>query len=334
MRSKDVTEGHTHHPGRRRRGESLRARALHQVFQCLIAIVLPILGFADAHAQASHSKTQIVFLGTGTPHPDPNRMGASVAIVVNATAYIVDAGTGVVRRAQAAAQAGIPALTPRKLHLLFITHLHSDHTLGYPDLIFTPWIKHRTEPLEVYGPPGIKAMTQHILMAWSEDIGIRTRGLEHGNTTGYTPNVHEITPGVIYQDSNVTVKAFLVRHGSWPEAFGYRFETPDRTIVLSGDTSPAQSIVDNCNGCDVLIHEVYTEKGYASSDTAWRSYIRNFHTSTTELADIASRAKPHLLILYHQMWFGDSTDTEASMLAEIRRNYKGRVVSAHDLDVR
>jgi len=261
-------------------------------------------------------------------------MGASVAIVVNGSAYIVDAGTGVVRRAEAAAESGIPALTPRKLRVLFVTHLHSDHTLGYPDLIFTPWIKHRTEPLEVYGPPGIKAMTGHILMAWAEDISIRVNGLERGNTTGYKPNVHEIKPGVIYHDSNVTVKAFLVRHGSWPEAFGYRFETPDRTIVLSGDTSPAQSVVDNCNGCDVLIHEVYTEKGYAASNPAWRTYIRSFHTSTTQLADIASRAKPHLLILYHQMWFGDSTDTEASMLAEIHRSYRGRVVSAHDLDVR
>jgi len=79
---------------------------------------------------------------------------------------------------------------------------------------------------------------------------------------------------------------------------------------------------------------VYTEKGYAASNPAWRTYIRSFHTSTTQLADIASRAKPHLLILYHQMWFGDSTDTEASMLAEIHRSYRGRVVSAHDLDVR
>jgi ribonuclease Z len=217
--------------------------------------------------------------------------------------------------------------------MLFVTHLHSDHTLGYPDLIFTPWIKHRTEPLQVYGPPGIAAMTNHILMAWSEDIEIRTKGLERGNATGYTPVVHEIKPGIIYQDSNVTVKAFLVRHGSWPEAFGYRFETPDRTIVISGDTSPAQSIVDNCNGCDVLIHEVYTEKGYAASDSAWRAYIRSFHTSTAELADIATRARPHLLVLVHQMFFGTREDTEASMLREIRRAYKGKVVSAKDLDI-
>lgn len=286
-----------------------------------------------APAALSAQRTQIVFLGTGTPHPDPNRMGAATAIVVNGTAYIVDAGTGVVRRAQAASERGIKALTPRNLRFLFVTHLHSDHTLGYPDLIFTPWIKHRTQPLEVYGPPGIKAMTDHILMAWAEDIDIRTNGLERGNRTGYTPNVHEIKPGVIYKDANVTVKAFLVRHGSWPEAFGYRFETPDRTVVLSGDTRPAESVVENCNGCDVLIHEVYSEKGYRASDSAWRAYIRSFHTSTTELAAIASRAKPHLLVLYHQMLFGDSTDTYASMLSEIRRLYKGRVVSAKDLDV-
>jgi ribonuclease BN (tRNA processing enzyme) len=279
------------------------------------------------------AKTQIVFLGTGNPNPNPDRMGPSVAIVVNETPYIVDCGPGVVRRAVAAERLGVKALAAANLKTVFITHLHSDHTLGYPDLIFTPWVMRRKEPLAVYGPAGIQAMTDHILQAYSEDNDIRINGLEHGNTTGNKANVHEIKPGLIYKDQNVTVTAFLVKHGSWPQAFGYRFETPDRTIVISGDTSPSQSVVENCNGCDVLIHEVYSETGFAASNEEWRKYILSFHTSTHELAELATRAKPKTLILYHQMFFGGPKDTEEGMLSEIRRVYESKVVSAHDLDI-
>lgn len=279
------------------------------------------------------ARTRIVFLGTGTPRPDPEHMGPSVAILVNGSSYIIDCGTGIVRRAEAARQKGVDGLKMTSLKTVFITHLHSDHTLGYADLIFTPWVQGRTEPLEAYGPSGLKEMTEHILAAYREDNEIRINGLEHANRTGNKVNVHEIKPAVIYKDPNVTVKAFLVKHGSWPQAFGYRFETPDRSIVISGDTSPTESVVENCNGCDVLIHEVYTETGFARSSADWQKYIRSFHTSSKELAEIATKAKPGLLILYHQMYFGGPTDNEDALLKEIRQWYGGRVVSAHDLDI-
>jgi ribonuclease BN (tRNA processing enzyme) len=260
-------------------------------------------------------------------------MCASIAIVVNKTPYLVDAGVGLVRRATEAKQAGVAALEMPNLKRVFLTHLHSDHTMGLPDLIFTPWIMHRTAPLEVWGPPGTAAMIENILKAWSEDIDIRTNGLEHGNATGSKVITHEIQPGVIYQDENVKVTAFLVKHGSWKQAFGYRFDTPDRSIVLSGDTSPADSVIENCNGCDVLMHEVYSHVGYVESSPEWRTYSRNFHTETTELAALATRAHPKLLILYHQMYFGGRKDTRLGMLTEIRAKYKGQVISARDLAV-
>ena len=300
-----------------------------------LALALLLLN-ATSYSQSSTdptAKTQIVFLGTGNPSANPDRMGPSVAIVVNGTPYIIDCGPGVVRRAAAAARLGVKGMGVTNLKILFVTHLHSDHTLGYPDLIFSPWVLGRKEPLEVYGPPGIQAMTNHILLAYQEDIDIRIKGLEHANATGNKVNVHEIKPGVIYKDQNVTVKAFLVKHGSWPQAFGYRFETPDRVIVISGDTSPSQSVVENCNGCDVLIHEVYSQVGFNASKEDWRKYILSFHTSTRELSEIATKAKPKLLILYHQMFFGGPTDTDEGLLSEIRQGYKGRVVSAHDLDI-
>ena len=175
--------------------------------------------------------TQIVLLGTGTPLPDPERAGPSTAIVVNSTAYIVDAGTGLVRRAAAAQDKGVVALRAVNLKIAFLTHLHSDHTLGLPDLMITPWIMGRKEPLELYGPAGTQEMVNHIIEAYEVDRKIRTEGLEHSNNTGWKVNVHEIKPGVVFKDANVTVTAFAVRHGN-VEAYGYRFATPDRTMGI------------------------------------------------------------------------------------------------------
>jgi ribonuclease BN (tRNA processing enzyme) len=279
---------------------------------------------------ADRKKTQIVLLGTGTPNADPERSGPSVAIVVGETPYIVDFGPGVVRRAAAAYRKGVRGLEVKNLKTAFVTHLHSDHTLGYADLIFSPWTLERQEPLEVFGPRGINAMTEHILRAYTQDIEIRTTGLEPSTKTGYKVNSHEIKPGLVYKDENVTVKAFPVRHGSWPEAFGYRFETPDRTIVISGDCTPSPSVIENCNGCDVLIHEVYSTAGFNKRPPEWQKYHSNFHTSSVELSEIASKARPGLLILYHQLLWGTS---EEELLNEIRRTYSGRVVSGRDLDV-
>lgn len=300
----------------------------------LLIIALSGFNFARTNAPASsgelQSKTQIVLLGTGTPNADPDRSGPSVAIVVNDTPYIIDFGPGVVRRAAAAHRKGVKGLQVENLKRAFVTHLHSDHTLGLPDLIFTPWTLERKEPLEIYGPGGIKAMVQHIMKAYEQDIDIRTNGLEPSNKTGYKVNAHEIKPGVVYRDQNVTVKAFLVSHGSWKQAFGYRFETPDRIIVISGDCTPSASVVENCNGCDVLIHEVYSQAGFATRPPEWQKYHSNFHTSTRELAEIARKAKPGLLILYHQLFWGVS---EEDLLKEMRESYSGNVVSGRDLDI-
>ena len=275
------------------------------------------------------AETQIVFLGTGGPRPNPEHSGPAVAIVVDGAPYLVDMGTGAVRRA---AQSGIKGLEAANLTKVFVTHLHSDHTLGFADLMLTPWIMGRTAPLEVYGPAGLADMAQHLLAAYKEDVAIRINGLEHGNPTGYRVQAHEVKPGLVYEDSKIKVKAFLVRHGSWPQAFGYRFDTPGRSIVISGDTAPSPSIGENCDGCDVLIHEAYAKADSALRRQGWTEYLASFHTSAAELGEIAHKAKPKLLILYHQMYWGSST--EQTILDELRQVYKGQVASAKDLDVR
>jgi ribonuclease BN (tRNA processing enzyme) len=275
-------------------------------------------------------KSGIVFLGTGTPNADPERSGPAVAIVVGDTPYLVDAGPGVVRRAEAARRKGVTALQMKNLRYLFVTHLHSDHTLGLPDLIFTPWVLGREEPLQVYGPPGIAKMVEHILAAYEEDIHIRREGLEGANERGYKVEVREIEPGEIYADKQVRVKAFGVRHGQWEHAFGFRFETPDRVIVISGDTGPSENLIEHARGCDVLIHEVYSADGFTRRPPGWQRYHSTFHTSSAELAEVAKKVQPGLLILYHQLFWDVS---EEKLLLEVKSAYEGRVESADDLDI-
>ncbi len=278
---------------------------------------------------ARAGRTHVVMLGTGTPIADPDRSGPSVAVVVDDRVYVVDAGPGVVRRAAAAART-LPELAVKNLKLVFFTHLHSDHTLGYPDLIFSPAVLHRKAPLVSYGPHGLQEMTTHLLAAWKKDVDIRVNGLEHGDAEAYAVDVHEISPGVVYRDDRVTVRAFPVKHGSWDEAFGYRFETPDRTIVISGDTAPCDEVVRACDGCDVLVHEVYSRAGFDRLGPEDQRYHAAFHTSAPELARIATAARPRTLVLTHQLFFGTP---EESLVAEVRAGYAGEVVSAHDLQV-
>ena len=292
---------------------------------------LLLLACAAALAQSPPAKrTQVVLLGTGTPNAEPDRSGPAVAIVVNDVPYLVDFGPGVVRRAEASRRKGVPGLAVPNLRRAFVTHLHSDHTAGYADLILTPWVLGRAEPLEVYGPPGLKEMTDHLAMAYKQDIMVRLDGSEPANQTGFQVNAHEIQPGEVYKDSNVAVTAFPVRHGSWPQAFGYRFKTALRTIVISGDTTATATVSDACQGCDVLIHEVYSQAGFLKREPAWQKYHAAFHTSSRDLAELAAKARPGLLVLYHQLIW---TSTEEELLDEVRKGYQGKVVSGRDLDL-
>jgi ribonuclease BN (tRNA processing enzyme) len=295
----------------------------------LRAVLLSFLMFvntANPLCAQEVGKTKVVLLGTGAPAPDPERSGPATAIVVNDTAYLVDFGPGVVRRANAAFLRGIAALEPTRLRVAFVTHLHSDHTLGYPDLIFTPWTIGRRVPLEVYGPKGLKAMTDHLEEAYRVDIETRTNadGNQHDIPEGHNVNAHEISSGVVYKDAKVTVTAFATKHAM--ESYGYRFVTPDRSIVISGDTNPTQATVEACTGCDVLIHEALMPAWIATRPPTFQNFAAKYHTTTPQLADLARRAKPKLLIIYHAM-------TPDDMFADMSKRYSGQFVVGRDLEV-
>ena len=301
-------------------------------------------------SKAGALRTKVVLLGTGTPVPDPDRSGPATAIVVGDSAYIVDFGPGLVRRAkEAVLTRHIDALEPANLKVVFVTHLHSDHTAGYPDLILTGWTAGRRTPLEVYGPTGLQSMTDHILQAYRVDIATRTNseGDQRGNPEGWKVNTHEIMPGLIYKDEKVTVTAFPTKHAM--ESYGYRFDTADRSIVISGDTSPTDETIKACNGCDVLIHEARSEEMYAKLPEDRRTFGAKNHTTSVQLAELASKAKPRLLVVYHAWinWWADVQiphrpvvlttgalhSTPDVLQKEIGSRYSGNFVIGRDLDV-
>ena len=281
-------------------------------------------------AQASTAgHAQILMLGTGTPVIDAAHSGNSIGILVRGSLYIFDAGPGVERRMLEAVAKGTRIDT---IPAVFITHLHSDHTLGLPALVYYHGANAAFRgggPLTVYGPPGITAMIEHINAAWADDRAARTE--VRGNSLSWQVRGADVAPGVVYRDSNVVVKAFEVPHPPWQHAFGYRVETADRVIVISGDTRPSDAIARECAGCDVLLHEVYSAVAVPRMPAQFQRYLPTAHTSTYELAEIAAKAKPKLLVLYHQLYVGGVSDDD--LVREIRSRYNGRVVSAHDLDV-
>jgi ribonuclease BN (tRNA processing enzyme) len=279
---------------------------------------------------AQNTGTKLVLLGTGSPFADPAKSGPSLAIVVNNTSYIVDAGPGLVRRAAQAKELGFPSLDAAQLKTLFITHLHSDHTIGLADIILTPAVLDRNAPITIYGPTGIKKMTADLMRAYKEDIAIRINGLEKGDAIAYQVYTNEIKEGQIYKDSNLTVTAFKVQHGQWENAFGFVFQTKDKKIVISGDCTYSENLIKYAKDCDILVHEVYSDAGLKKRTQRWQDYHSTFHTSTFQLADIANQVKPKLLVLNHQLTFGTSLQ---SLLDEVQSKYKGVVVNGSDLDV-
>jgi ribonuclease BN (tRNA processing enzyme) len=275
-------------------------------------------------------RTRVVLLGTGTPNCEPGSSGSCIAVLVDDRPYLFDAGPGLVRKAAESYKMGMKGLELRNLHRVFITHLHSDHTTGLPDLLLSPWVLGRKEALKVTGPPGTKSMMEHLHKAYELDIKVRTEGPERANKTGHLFDVKEISEGHVYSDDLISVKAFGVKHTSFKYAFGYRIATPDKRIGISGDCVPTEDLKNNYHDLDILIHEVYSTKGFESKSPGWKTYHTDAHTSSKELAEILKEVRPKLTVLYHQLLWGASP---GDILKEISEIYDGEVHYGFDLEV-
>lgn len=268
-------------------------------------------------------------LGTGTPRCEWNRAGTGMALIVNGKTILIDAGPGIVRRISAGQQWGLPGINWNQLDTLLLTHLHSDHTLGLPDLMLSPWVLEREQPLGIHGPKGTAHMCEHLQHAYAEDTRERLEGLEGANRTGHQTRVTELEPTTsTFTIGEVTVTTFPVRHGSWP-AFGYRFETPHATIVFSGDTAPFPEIDRYYADADLLVHEVYASEGLQDRNTAWHAYFKTVHTSDTEIGKVCLQAQPKALALFHQLYWKASAE---GMVDRIREHYHGSIHNCRDLE--
>ena len=284
-------------------------------------------------SQSIFASTQLVILGSGTPNPNPERGGSAYAVIVDNTPYLVDFGPGAIRSFAALMPAwggGMKEMDVTKIEHAFLTHIHSDHTTGLSDLLLTPWIMGREDKLNLYGPKGLEKMAGSLLDAYADDIDYRVNGTQPSNGTGYQFNFTELADGVVFQDINLKVEAFKVNHGDFEDAYGFRFTSKDKVIVFSGDTGPSKSLERYAKDADILVHEVYSNAGFLKKTKDWQIYHRGHHTSTYEVGEIASRAKPKLLVLSHILFWGAD---ERDILEETRTTFSGNIKIAEDLMV-
>ncbi len=299
----------------------------------LLIYLLLVVGLTGAPALgADDFGLAVVLLGTGTPNATPDRQGPAVAIIGGGKAYIIDAGTGIVRQAEAARRRhGLEALAPGNLDTAFLTHLHSDHTLGLADLALTPWVLEREKPLSLFGPPGTKKLGDHLIKAYEDDIRIRIDGSQPQNSTGWQIDGREISPGLIFQDDRVSVKAVRACHGEITDSYAFIFRTAARRIVISGDTTYCSAVVEAAKGADILVHELYSDAGFEALSGRWAAYHKSHHTSATDLARLVNQARPGYLVLYHQLSWGGVPEERS--LEEITAQTDIPVFYGRDLDL-
>ncbi len=291
-----------------------------------------VIEIRDEPTQAELDKgTQVVMLGTGNPIPDAYRAGPSIAIIHKGEAYLFDVGAGAIQNAVTARyKYDIPSLYPSQICCVFLTHLHSDHTMDYAELAFTLWWRRRA-PLFAWGPAGLEEMTKGMYQMMAADTAIRTSGINPvQNPDGYRVEVTEISEGIVFQKDGLTVEAFDVNHGQIKPAWGYRITTDDKTIVISGDTAFSEKLLEMSRGVDLLFHEVISDSGLGNTSEFWQDYHKKHHTTASDLGRLASEARPGLLVLIHGLFYGVPEDI---IVDEVRAEYDGEVVLANDLDV-
>ncbi len=301
--------------------------------RCALFLFAICAGTALAQAPAGGGM-EVVLLGTGFPRPFPDRAGPATAVVVNGKYFVVDAGRGVVLRL-AAVQAPLPPVTA-----VLLTHLHSDHISGLPDLFNTGWVMGRKQPLELYGPRGSDALVAGIMKFYKEDIHIRRDLTETLAPAGARINLHIVREGVVYKDADVTITAFAVDHKPVEYAFGYKFEAGGKTIVISGDTGPSDNLVKFARGADILVHEVYlpgffrthatpTAPGFidAVHTAAAAERLSRYHTDAEQVGKIAAQAGVKQLVLTHVI----PPEQSEQIRALAAKSFTGTIVVGNDL---
>jgi ribonuclease Z len=267
---------------------------------------------------------KVTLLGTGTPRPVMQRFGPSILVEAGGQKLLFDCGRGCIQRLY---QAKIPL---SEVTALFLTHLHSDHIVGIPDLWLTGWINGRVTPLRVWGPRGTQQMMKGLGQAYEFDIHIRRDVDEQIPGEGVVEKATDVEEGVVYESGGVKVTAFNVDHGPVKPALGYRVEYGGHSVVLSGDTRYSENLIKFAQGSDVLIHEVLAANAFEALNAALTKQqiekVMAHHTKTEEAAMVFAKVKPKLAV-YSHIVPPNATD----LLSDTRKGYSGPVEVGEDL---
>lgn len=290
----------------------------------VIVIALFAIVFVPVIAQAQTIK--VTLLGTGNPPPVMNRFGPSTLIEAGGEKLLFDAGRGAIQRLF---QLKVPL---KDVRALFLTHLHSDHVVGIPDLWLTGWLVGRAEvPFRVWGPVGTRSMMTHLEKAFEFDIRIRLYD-DRPPPQGIVVQADDIVEGVVYERNGVRVTAFDVDHHPIKPALGYRIDYAGRSVVLSGDTRLSENLIRHAQGADVVIHEVAAPEslqraGYAPERA---KAIIDHHVTPEQAGEVFARVKPRLAVYSHIVL---PTATEQDLVPPTRKTYPGPLEVGEDLMV-
>jgi ribonuclease Z len=280
-------------------------------------------GFFIGASQAQNIK--VTLMGTGSPQPRMDRFGPSILVEAGGERLVFDCGRGATQR-----------LEQIKIHVgditaLFLTHLHSDHVVGIPDLWLTGWLTGRKAPLRVWGPTGTKNMMTHLQEAFEFDIHIRRDVDEKIPGQGALVEAKDVEEGVVYENGGVKVTTFFVDHGLVKPALGYRVDFEGHSVVLSGDTRPSENLIHWAKGTDLLIHEVIDpeafiqERGKLFKPEMVRQ-ILGHHTTPEQAGTIFETVKPKLAVYSHVIPGGGQ-----NFVALTRKTYAGPLELGEDL---
>lgn len=295
---------------------------------CLSCITLfaSLLAIVPVSAQAQEIK--VTLLGTGCPPPVMNRFGPSILVEAGGQKFIFDAGRGALQRLT---QVNV---SWHDINGVFLTHLHSDHVVGFPDLWLTGWLfgrPGRDRPLEVWGPRGTVRMMSFLEQAFEYDIRIRLYD-DRAAPDGVVILAKDISEGLVYENNGVKITAFEVDHTPVKPAFGYRIDYSGRSVVLSGDTRLSENLIRHAQNVDLLIHEVasletFQRIGVPPERTA--SIIAH-HTTPEQAGEVFGRTKPKLAVYSHLVM---PNATEQDVIPPTRKTYSGPLELGEDLMV-
>jgi len=304
----------------------LKVRRLHLAIAVLISSAI-------ANTPATAQEIRVTLLGTGTPIVNINRFGMSTLVEAGSQKLLFDAGRGVVLRLQ---QKGASI---RDINAIFITHLHSDHLTGLPDLYATAEllplaIGGRKTPLDLWGPAGIDNVARGIELMFTDNNRLRAVGGEIAQEATRIA-AHQLSEGVVYERDGVKVTAFLVNHGHVVPAYGFRVDYGGHAVALSGDTAYSPNLVSQAKGVDLLIHCVAI--GSARLEQLRWDFVRRFYeylANPEMVAKILTESRPRDAVFSHISLYSQAdipTATEDELTSRVRAGYDGPFVIGQDL---